>query len=390
MSRTEWGRLQERRRIRIAGVMSGTSCDGITTTIVTVTKRDAGLRARVHSVRERAYSRKLRTELLAARTLDVPRLARLHVELGRAFGKQVTEHCRAVGVLRVDLVGCHGHTLFHRPRSARGVDAFRRIPPLSWQIGEAAETAERCGCPVVADFRPADVAAGGEGAPLVPFADAVLFPPRGVARVCLNIGGIANVTILSAEGEPRLAFDTGPGVTLIDRAARVFSGGKARMDRNGAMAARGSADKALLARLLAHPYFRQPPPKSTGPELFGEAFLARVLGRKLGPEDTLATVTELTVESIARGITALPEVFGDVVAAGGGIRNPTLLRLLRERLAPLQVSSSEEFGCPSEAREAAAFAILAAAFLWELPTTYPGTTGVQRSAVLGKLSLPPA
>ncbi len=369
--------------------MSGTSCNGITTALVRVERARSGdrLTARFHSLRDRAYPAALRDELLAAPTLSVARLATLHARLGRAFGRALARHLERESSPRIDVVGCHGHTLFHRSRAARDG------PPVSWQIGEAAEVAAALRCAVVADFRPADIAAGGEGAPLVPFGDAVLFgsdaATRRRPRICLNIGGIANVTLLDARGRPALAFDTGPGVALIDAAARRTDG-RRRMDRGGALAARGSVDRGLLGRLLAHPYFRRPAPKSTGREVFDDAWVRATVRGKPRPEDLLATLTELTVESVARAIESLPVRPADVVVAGGGALNRTLMRRLGERLDPLPVVTSDRLGWPVLAREAAAFAVLAAAYVWGLPASFPGTTGCRVAPVLGKLCLPPA
>ncbi len=383
--------IQARRTLTAAGIMSGTSCNGVSTVIIEVARRGAALSARFLSHRDEAYPAALRALLLRAASLSVPELAGLHVLLGRRFAASVQRHLAAARIARVDLIGSHGHSLWHRPRAdaRRGARALGGDLPVSWQIGEPAEIAAALRAPVVADFRPADVAAGGEGAPLVPFADGILFRPRGRPRACLNIGGIANVTLLDGAGAPVLAFDTGPGVMLLDAAAAAASGGRLAMDRGGRLAARGAVDRRLLARLLAHPYFGEPPPKSTGRELFGAEFLARILRTPRAPEDLLATLTAFTVETIARGIEALPLRPADVVAAGGGVRNPAILGALRRRLAPLPIVASADIGWPEEAREGAAFALLAAAFVWGVPASFPGTTGCRGAPVLGKLCLPP-
>ncbi len=383
--------IRQEHRLTVAGIMSGTSCNGVSTVIIEVTRRAGRLAARFLSHRDEEYPAPLRRELLRAATLSVPELATLHVLLGKYFAASLTRHFAYANVRHLDLVGSHGHSLLHRSRknARRDVRLGGKGLPVSWQIGEPAEIAAALEVPVVADFRPTDVAMGGEGAPLVPFADGILFPPRKGPRVCLNIGGIANVTLLDARGVPALAFDTGPGVMLIDAAAAEASGGRLTMDRDGRLAARGTVDRRVLARLLAHRYFKEPPPKSTGRELFGADFLARAMRAKLAPEDLLATLSEFTIETIARAIEALPLRPVDMVVAGGGIRNPVLFRGLKERLSPLRIVTSDSLGWPGEAREGAAFALLAAAFVWGIPASFAGTTGVRGAPILGKLCLPP-
>jgi len=389
----DWGRLQGRKLRTVAGLMSGTSCNGISVAVVRVARGGDGLRARFRSLTETPYPRRLRNLLLEAASLDASSLGALNVALGKLFGRRVKAHLERHNVGRIDLVGSHGHTVFHRPpRGGKGGklrSASVPAPAFSYQIGEPAEIALRTHCPVVADFRPSDVAAGGEGAPLVPFGDSIMFRPRGGPRVCLNIGGMANVTVLDREGRPVLAFDTGPGTALLDSAARRLSRGRVWFDRDGRWAARGRVEETLLRRLFRHPFFRRPPPKSTGRETFGERFLESVLSESLSRDDLLATLLELTARSIAEAILALPLRPADVVAAGGGARNLTLLRRLRELLSPIRVRTSEELGWPLGAREPAAFALLAAAFVWGIPASFPGTTGIRRPSVLGKLVLPP-
>ena len=372
--------IQARRTLSAAGIMSGTSCNGVATVIIAVGRRGAALSARLRSHRDEAYPAALRARLLRAASLPVPELADLHVRLGRRFAAGLRRHLAAARISGLDVIGAHGHTLWHRPRRrARPESGAPGGLPVSWQIGEPAEIAAALGVPVVADFRPADVAAGGEGAPLVPFADGIMFRPRGRPRVCLNIGGIANVTLLDGAGVPLLAFDTGPGVMLLDAAAAAASGGRLAMDRGGRLARRGKVDRRLLARLL----------EVRVREEFGAEFLARIRFSSRAGEDLLATLAAFTVETVARGIESLPLRPADVVAAGGGARNPALMEALRRRLAPLPIVASADLGWPEEAREGAAFALLAAAFLWGIPASFPGTTGCRGAPVLGKLCLPP-
>ena len=381
--------LIKKHRLVVAGAISGTSCDGVSVAILEVVRleeeRDR-LTATLLAHADTPYPDTLREELLCASELPVPELAGLHVRLGRRFAEAI---CRTAAPenATLDLVGCHGHTLFHRSGPRDG-----EPPPVSWQIGEAAELAAICGCPVVGDFRPADVARGGEGAPLVPFGDAILFRGAPGPRACLNLGGIANLTILDASGRPVLAFDCGPGNALLDLAVRRRTG--ERFDDGGRLAAKGKVHAKIFSRMLEHFYFAAKPPKSTGRELFGEAFLNEFVPgwektSSLSLEDLLATLTELTVQTVRRALAFSPLAPLDVVVAGGGARNRNLLSRLETLLQPVPLLSSEELGWPVDSREAACFALLAAAFIWGIPATIPSLTQDGAAAILGKLSLPP-
>jgi anhydro-N-acetylmuramic acid kinase len=252
---------------------------------------------------------------------------------------------------------------------------------------------------VVADFRAADMALGGQGAPLVPFADYALFASKRETRVVQNLGGIANLTFLTAGGTSAdvLAFDTGPGNILLDALTRRVTDGAQAYDADGALAARGTICEPLLAEFLAHPYFAAPPPKSTGREIFGEAFAAQFFRaarrRKCSPEDTLATATALTAETIARAYRdwLLPRrPIQTVILGGGGVHNRTLTRLLAARLAPAHLTTHAAFGLPDDAKEAVAFALLAYETLHGRPSNVPSATGARGPAILGKIVLPPS
>jgi anhydro-N-acetylmuramic acid kinase len=285
----------------------------------------------------------------------------------------------------VDAVGSHGQTVWHRP-PAEG----RRGATL--QIGDAATIAERTGIPVVSDFRSRDVAAGGHGAPLVPYVDRLLFSLPDRSRALQNIGGIGNVTRVPPRGsdEPVFAFDTGPGNALIDAAVELATGGRLTFDRDGQLAARGRIDDALLADLLRHPFFAAEPPKSTGREEFGRPFVAR-LTTALEPEgdadwlEIVATLTELTARTIADAYRRwlLPRGLDEVVITGGGARNPTLVRRISELLHPLPVLTGDALGVDPEAKEAVAFAVLAWAHLRGIPANVPSATGAAGPRVLG-------
>jgi anhydro-N-acetylmuramic acid kinase len=300
-------------------------------------------------------------------------------------------------VKSVELIGCHGQTLYHQGNAAPFLG--KKIA-ATWQTGEAAVIAARVGAPVVSDFRPADMAAGGKGAPLVPFLDYLVYrhPRRG--RVLQNLGGIANLTAIPVGARPEqvVAFDTGPGNMVIDAVIERLSGKS--YDRNGRVAARGKVLEAVLASLLRRPFFRQPPPKSAGREQFGREFVAEFLRRcgRAKKEDVVATATALTARSIAmalRGIVLATETqrnrgFHEYVVSGGGSRNRALMRMLRQEAAALglRLRRPEEFRIPSEAKEAVAFALLAYQTWQRQPANIPSATGAGRAAVLGKVSYP--
>jgi anhydro-N-acetylmuramic acid kinase len=260
------------------------------------------------------------------------------------------------------------------------------------QIGEPSVIAERTGLTTVADFRPRDVAAGGQGAPLVPYADYFLFHDARKNRAVQNIGGIANVTYLPAGGRPAdtLAFDTGPGNMMIDRAASLATGARAPYDAGGRIAARGHVNQKLLAELMRHPYLRRRPPKSTGREMFGTPLTDRLheRARRAGipPADLVATVTAFTAASIADAYRRfLPGAVDEVILCGGGSRNPTLVAALGERLAPARVLLTDDFGIDADAKEAVSFAILAWATIRGEANNVPSATGARRPVVLGKI-----
>ena len=310
--------------------------------------------------------------------------------LGEWFAEAVVRLCAEadVDMGSVDAVGSHGQTVWHRPPVGG-----RRGATL--QLGDAATIAERTGIAVVSDFRTRDVAAGGQGAPLVPWVDQLLFSVSDRARALQNIGGIGNVTRVPPRGsnETVFAFDTGPGNALIDAAVEIATDGKLTFDRDGKLAARGTVDHDLLADLLRHPFFAAEPPKSTGREEFGRPFVARMV-EVLQPEgdadwmELIATLTELTARTIADSYRAwlIPLGLDEVVLTGGGARNPTLVRRITELLAPLRVIDGAALGVDPEAKEAVAFALLAWAHLRGIPANLPSATGAAGPRVLGSLT----
>ena len=400
----------------VAGVMSGTSADGIDVAVVRVQEashpnRKSAVRVEYPSGEDAATSRprltllahehfvypaRLRKAALAAmnaQATSTAELARLNWRLGLAYAEAVKETARRHR-LRLDLVGCHGQTLYHQGRAEPY--AGRKFA-CTWQLGETAAIASEMGVPVVSNFRPADMFAGGQGAPLVALLDYVMFRDRKRGRVLQNIGGIANLTAIHPGAVPEnvLAFDTGPGNMVIDwLAQKLFN---RPFDRGGVLAARGSVLEPVLNEALRYPFFRQKPPKSAGREQFGRDYAAKFLSKcQMGgekPEDALATATALTVESIARGyerfVRPLMKAHPvDFIVSGGGARNKRLVSMLDERLEShgCVVRTSEDFGMPAEAKEAAAFSLLAWMTWHGLPGNVPSATGARRAAILGQVT----
>jgi len=395
------------RSMTVAGIMSGTSADGIDVAVVRISQshpsrknKDAArvghpiLKLLAHEAFP--YPKALRRAVLDAmnaNSISTAELARLNWRLGIAYAEAVEETLRRHNV-RLDLMGCHGQTLYHQGRAE--AYAGRKFA-LTWQLGEAQAIAERVGVPVVSNFRPADMLAGGQGAPLVPLLDYVLFANNKRGRVLQNIGGIANLTAIPAAAGPEklIAFDTGPGNMVIDwMAQELFS---KSFDRNGAIAARGAVLEPVLKEALRLRYFKLAPPRTSGREQFGRTYAADLLKkcRKLSKrgEDALATATALTAESIASSYEqfAMPMMEGkpvDYIVSGGGARNQTLMQMLAARLEPLgcAMRTTEEFGLPAEAKEAAAFALLAWQTWHRLPGNVPAATGASRPVILGQVT----
>lgn len=373
----------------VVGLMSGTSADGVDAVVVRLAGAPPALIWEVLGHTHVSHSQELRARIFAAfrpETGTVDRLCRLNVALGRAFGEAALRAIDAAGLSheQVALIGSHGQTVWHAPGGAE---------PSTLQLGAPAVIAEGTGIPVVSDFRTRDVAAGGQGAPLVAYVDALLLTHPERVRVAQNLGGIANVTYLPPQGagEGAFAFDTGPGNMLIDDAARRATEGAWEYDRDGALAARGTVDEALLAALLDDAYLRRPPPKTTGRERYGVQFAERIWAQAraqgLAPEDVVATLTAFTAASIARAYRDfLPRFPDEVVVSGGGARNPTLMAMLRQRLSPAAVVLSDEVGIAVEAKEALAFAVLAYETWHRRPGNLPAATGARHPVVLGSVT----
>lgn len=363
------------------GLMSGTSADGIDAALVSF---DDG-RPRLLAAHTQPWPERLRREILAvaqgAGTLDLDAYGRLDVALGRGFADAANALLDACGTPRtaVRAIGSHGQTLRHRPGGPL---------PFTLQAGDPSVIAERCGIDVVADFRRADVAAGGQGAPLLPAVHAMLLARPGHARVVLNLGGIANITVLGADGTVT-GFDTGPANGLLDAWCEHSRG--LPFDRDGALAASGTVDPVLLAALLADPYFALPPPKSTGREHFQLRWLlARPRAAQLSAADVQATLLELAARTAADGIVRHAPDTEEVLACGGGVHNARLMQRLRELLARRTLASTATCGIDPDFLEAMAFAWLARQRLLGLPGNLPAVTGARGPRVLGAIYPAPA
>jgi len=382
----------------VAGVMSGTSADGINVALVRMVWDRPSFELLGHT--ECPYPKNVRAAVLAAMNASrasVADLSRLNFLLGELYSEAVLATERKLR-LKVDLVACHGQTLYHQGQASRFLG---RKVAATWQTGEGAIIAARVGTPVVSDFRPADMAAGGQGAPLVPFLDYVLFRGARVGRIVQNIGGIANLTAIPAGADSTdvIAFDTGPGNMVIDAVTQQLFG--QQFDRGGRIAASGKVLDRVIQELLRNNFFRKKPPRSAGREEFGREFVSEVIRRcgRSRKQDAVATATALTARSIADAVRRFVlgistgerhSVFQEVILSGGGAKNSTLVAMLTNALAALglRLRLSDEFGLPSAAKEAVAFAILAHETWHRRPSNLPSATGAKRAAVLGKISYP--
>ena len=380
----------------VAGIMSGTSADGIDVAVMRISPGKLRPKLKLLAHEGFAFPARLRQAVLAAMnatSISTAELARLNWRLGIAYAEAVQATLKKHKV-KLDLIGCHGQTIYHqsKPETYAG-----KKFACTWQIGEAAVIAEALGIPVASNFRPADMAAGGHGAPLVPLLDYVLFADTKRGRVLQNIGGIANLTAIpsGAKADGAIAFDTGPGNMVIDALVQELFG-KA-FDRNGVIAAHGKVLRQVLDRELRNPYYRLKPPRTAGREQFGQAYAADFLKKcraaRGNPEDAIATATALTAETIAQSYAqfARPRMKAgavDYIVSGGGARNTTLMAMLAARLEPLgcHLAASEQFGLPAEAKEAAAFALLAWQTWHRLPGNVPAATGAKRAVVLGQVT----
>ena len=378
--------------MKIVGLISGTSADGIDAALCEISGAPPALDARILHAISHPYPDGLQARVLDASQpgrAGADELCALNAALGEQFAAAALAVIDSAGVASgaVDLIGSHGQTVWHQ------VDVGGRVSS-TLQLTEASIIAERTGITTVANFRPRDVAAGGQGAPLTSYADWLLLRAPDHWRAVQNIGGIGNVTFLpplSDTASAPLAFDTGPGNALLDSAMELITNGAAHFDRDAALASQGAVDEAWLADLLRHPYYERRPPKTTGRELFSAAMAANLLaeGRARGLDDAsiLATLAALTAASIADAYRRFaPAEVDEVILGGGGARNPLLVQMLRERLAPARVLRHEDIGVDSFNKEALVFALLAHETWHHRPGTHPALTGARHASVLGQIT----
>lgn len=374
--------------------MSGTSADGINVAIVRLLGRGAAVRFSLLAEEQFEYPIAIRKAVLAAMNAPAAKVAdlsRLNFLLGEMYAKAVLTTKKRHDITKLELIGCHGQTIYHQGEAVKylGADVA-----CTWQTGEGSIVAQRTGTPVVSDFRIADMAAGGQGAPLVPMLDYVVYRHRTRGRILQNIGGIGNLTAIpsGAKFSDLRAFDTGPGNMVIDACMEKLYG--QRYDKGGRIGALGRPMDNVISDLLRASYFRMKPPKSAGREEFGGEFLQRFLKKcgRAGKEDIIATATALTAQSIAQQVRMFVTNksvghYKDFVVAGGGSKNPTLMRMLAAELGPgLTVRDSAEYGVPAESKEAIAFALLAYLTWNRQPGNVPSATGAKKAVILGKIS----
>ena len=386
---------------RVVGLMSGTSADGVDAALVEIRGEPDAPGTALLAFENTPYPGPVRQEIFEM--FDTPvatadRLARLNFLLGEIYAERALKVIRAAGLTpeEIDCVGSHGQTIYHQPVKEL---LYSRESGCTMQIGEGAVIAQRLGVPCVSDFRTADIAAGGQGTPLVPLTEYLLYRRQDDGVLLQNIGGIGNITAIPPGAKPEevTAFDTGPGNMLIDCLAFHYSGGRLTMDAGGQMAGRGRVNPKLLQMLAEDPYYRREPPKTTGREYFGSGYVQRILsyqaGMAISDEDTIATVTCLTAWSVTESCRRFVLPFcraGEMLVGGGGSYNPVLMGFLKKEMEKLSVSvkTQEEKGFHSDAKEAVAFALLADRTMQGLFGNLPRATGAESRAVLGKISFP--
>jgi|SRR5579872_1775328 len=386
----------------VLGLMSGTSADGIDVALARISGAPPRLHAKLLGHTSSKFPSALRKEILRVaeqRPITAGELSQLNFRLGEVFAEAALTACRAfrVSPKRIALIGSHGQTIFHQGRPA---PYLGRRTSSTLQIGEPSVIAARTGITTVADFRPADIALGGQGAPLVPYADYLLYRHKKLGRVSLNLGGIANITVIPASAKPAdvIAFDTGPANMLMDALVAHFSHGRQRFDKGARLALKGRDIAPLNSMLLKEPYLYQPPPKSTGREYFGEEYLQKLLqlGRKYRawPSDLIRAATWFTVVSVrlALELFVLPKTkIHQLIVSGGGANNPLIYSMLSEfyQHNGIEVLKSSHFGIPIDAKEAFAFALLAYETFHRRPSNLPSATGARGPAILGKIAYAP-
>ncbi|CAH0121041.1 Anhydro-N-acetylmuramic acid kinase [Paenibacillus sp. CECT 9249] len=384
----------------VVGLMSGTSLDGIDAALVRIGGQGLDADIELAAFTTVPYSGEVREKLKQACSLEhssAAMLCGINFYLGRLFADAVRRLAALAGIApdEIDLIGSHGQTVWHIPAASE--ERWWEVPS-TLQIGDISVIAKETGIPVVGDFRTADMAVGGQGAPLVPYFDYMFLRHPSKGRIAQNIGGIGNCTVIPAGASSNgiFAFDTGPGNMLIDQAVYRLSGGERSYDEGGAWAARGKANQVLLDRMLEHPFFAIRPPKTTGREAFGafyaEQWLEEAQSAALAPEDIVATFTAFTAQSIVRNYRdfIFPSYrIEEIIVSGGGAHNRTLMKMIEEELpAGCKLTASEEWGIDGDAKEAIAFAVFADHYMFGLPNHLSSATGASRDIVMGKLALP--
>jgi anhydro-N-acetylmuramic acid kinase len=384
----------------VLGMMSGTSADGIDVALAGISGAPPRLKAKLISHTSVKFPVALRKEILhvaEGRLITANELSQLNFRLGEVFADAALSACTRfrVSPSRVDLLGTHGQTVFHQGFPAY---FFGRKVASTLQIAEPSIIAARTGITTVGDFRPADIALGGQGAPLVPYADYLLYRHPKLGRVSLNLGGIANITVLPAAAKPSqiLAFDTGPANMVIDALVSHFSRGRLRFDNNAQLASQGRSNPALVDELMRDLYFKLRPPKSTGREYYGQAYLKKLLslGRRhrAKPNDLIRAATIVTalsvIDALNRFVLTKTKIH-QLIVSGGGAHNPLILAQLSAALPKIDVLPSSRLGIPEDAKEAFAFALLAYESFHHRPANLPSATGARGPAILGKISYAP-
>ena len=375
----------------VVGLMSGTSADGIDAVLTRITGSGLTTKAEQLGFHFQPFDAATRQAILNICTGNqggTREVCLLGTHLGRLYAQAVRELLKQTGTVKIDLIGCHGQTVYHIPEETPYLGTTIRG---TLQIGDPSYLAEEFGCPVVSDFRIRDMAAGGLGAPLVPYTDFLLYRSETGDVALQNIGGIGNVTLLPAGCtlDQVTAFDTGPGNMVMDALATKLTDGKTTYDEGGRLAAAGKVIPELLQRMLADPYLEKQPPKTTGREYYGTEYVERLLAFGNYPLiDVLSTATAFTAHSIALSLRRFaPRMPNRLVVSGGGSRNPTLLAFLREALPEVEVLTQEDLGLDSDAKEAVAFAILANEALFGICNNAPSATGAKHGVVMGRINL---
>ncbi len=384
----------------VLGMMSGTSADGVDVALARISGAPPNLHPKFLGHTSAKFPSALRKEILRVaeqRSISAGDLSQLNFRLGELFAATALSACRQFRVppAKIALIGSHGQTIFHQGRQV----PYFGVPTASTlQIGEPSVIAARTGITTIGDFRPADIALGGQGAPLVPYADYLLYRHAKLGRVSLNLGGIANITVLPAAAKPSqiLAFDTGPANMLIDALVSHFSRGRKRFDANARLASQGRSLPALINDLLRDSYLRLAPPKSTGREYFGHAYVKKLLatGRRhrAKPNDLIRAATIFTaltiVDALNRFVLSKTKIH-QLIVSGGGAHNPLILAQLSAALPNIEILPSSHLGIPEDAKEAFAFALLAYESFHQRPANLPSATGARGPAILGKISYAP-